>query len=148
MARSKRKGPKANVSIRPSKEPRIAAAPPSFRGGIISWRFNAVDKNGPFSWTNLSDGDEFMEVVDKLASLETMSEIEQGRRGCHFIEVTKLSSEARGRLTEIKLDDIDELYSIRLTGRGRVFCIHRKEYMRVLWFDPDHGVCISSKKHT
>lgn len=148
MARSKQKGPTAKVSPLDKKQPRIAGQPPSFRGGIISWRFNAADKNGPFSWVNLSNGDEFKTVVGKLSDIETMSEPDQQQRGCHFISIDALSQEAKQRLAEIKLDDLDELYSIRLDGRGRVFCVHRPQYMRVLWFDPDHKVCPSILKHT
>lgn len=148
MARPKKKGPAVAVSPLDRKQPRISSPPPSFRGGVIAWRFNAADKNGPFSWAGLSDGPEFMSVLGVLADLETMSEANQQQRGCHFIAIDKLSKEARDRLAEIQLDDLDELYSIRLTGRGRVFCVHRPQYMRVLWFDPEHRVCPASLKHT
>ena len=143
-----KKTPKAQVSPLNNKQPRIAAPPPTFRGGVLSWRFNAVDKNGPFSWLNLADGAEFMSVINVLAGLETMEEAKQAQKGCHFIALDRLSKPAQDRLTEMALDDLDELYSIRLSGRGRVFCVHRPSYMRVLWFDPDHQVCPSVKKHT
>lgn len=114
----------------------------------MAWRFNAVDKNGPFAWSNMADGGEFMTVINKLAGLETMTEAEQGQNGCHFIEIHKLSKDAQERLREIKLDDLDEIYSVHVTGRLRVFCVHRPQYMRVLWYDPNHEVCPSIKKHT
>ncbi len=89
-----------------------------------------------------------MAVLGTLSDLETMSETDQQKRGCHFIAIEKLSKEAQQRLSQIQLDDLDELYSIRLNGRGRVFCVHRPQYMRVLWFDPEHQVCPSTLKHT
>ena len=148
MARRKNKKPSVKEIPQGGKQPKISSHPQSFRGGVMSWRFNAVDKNGPFAWTNLSDGKEFKQVIEKLSNLETMSEADQQLGGCHFISVEKLSKEAGARLTEIRLDDLDELYSIRLEARGRVFCVHRRQYMRVLWFDPDHEVCPSKPKNT
>lgn len=146
--RKKNKEPKAKVSPLERKVPRVAAPPPTFRGGILSWRFNAADKNGPFAWSNLTNGDEFMAVIQKLTDIEPMSENDQQSKGCHFIQVEKLSRPAQDRLQVLQLDDLDEIYSIRLSGRGRVFCVHRPEYMRVLWFDPNHEVCPSIKKYT
>lgn len=148
MAKVKKKKPVAVVSPLDKKQPRTSSDPPSFRGGVISWRFNAADRNGPFSWDALTDGAEFMSVIKTLSDIETMSEANQQQRGCHFIPLYKLSKEAQDRLAEIQLEDLDELYSIRLTGRGRVFCVHRPQYMRVLWFDPDHRVCPAKLKHT
>lgn len=143
------KTPKTVISPLPQKRvpaPRVAV--PSFRGKPITWRFSAVDKNGPFAWTNLHDGHHHKSVIESLASLETMTEAELGQRGCHFIETPKLSKEARDRLAEIRLDDLDEVYSIRVTGKQRVFCVHREGTLDVLWFDPEHAVCPSEKKHT
>jgi hypothetical protein len=149
MARPQgKKIPKIVAAPEAKKEPRIAALPPSFRGGVIAWRFNAVDKNGPFSWLALDDPAEHKAVIEAMADIETMREADLDARGCHFIALGKLAKAAQDRLMELRLDDLDELYSIRLNGRGRVFCVHRPQYMRVLWFDPDHQVCPSVKKHT
>ena len=143
-----KKIPKIARAPEAKKEPKIAAMPPSFRGGVIAWRFNAVDKNGPFSWLELDDPTEHKTVIETLADIETMHEAALAGRGCHFIALSKLAKKAQVRLTALDLDDLDELYSIRLNGRGRVFCVHRPQYMRVLWFDPEHKVCPSLKKNT
>ena len=47
---------------------------------------------------------------------------------------------ARDRLAEIGQDDLDELMSFRITGESRVWCIQDSAIMRVLWWDPHHGV--------
>jgi hypothetical protein len=49
---------------------------------------------------------------------------------------------------DLKLDDLDTLFSFRVTGATRVFGVVRREYLRVLWYDPDHKVCPSKLKHT
>lgn len=114
----------------------------------MAWRFNAVDKAGPFAWTNLSNAAQHKSLIEKLAEFETMTEATLGSNGCHFIAVTDLSKEAQSRLVDIQLDDLDELYSMRINGKVRVHCVHRSHYMRVLWYDPEHKVCPSAKKHT
>lgn len=142
------KTPKAAFSPLPKKQVPPQKLGPTFRGRPMSWRFNAADRNGPFAWSNLADGDAHKEVIETLASLETMTEGDLGAKGCHFIETPTLCKEARDRLAEIQLDDLDELYSIRITGRTRIFCVHREDVLSVLWYDPDHAVCPSNKKHT
>lgn len=112
----------------------------------MSWRLNAVDKEGPFAWTGLSNPSQYKTTVEKLANFETMSENELQQAGCHFIETRRLCKEARDRLIHLELDDIDEVYSLRLQGTVRIFCVYRQQYLRVLWYDPDHKVCPSQKK--
>ncbi len=69
-------------------------------------------------------------------------------QGCHNIALDKLSKSALKRLKELHLDDIDELYSIHITGKERIFCIKMNNVMKVLWWDPLHKVCPSKLKHT
>lgn len=68
--------------------------------------------------------------------------------GSHFIETSALSKPARNRLMEIQQDDVDQVYSLRVTGRRRIFGIRDGGVLRILWWDPDHDVCPAAKKHT
>lgn len=145
---NKNKTPKLARQPNPLKAPRIANDPPAFRGSIMSWRFNAVDKGGPFSWLGFKSAEEFRETVDKLAGYETMNEASLASAGCHAIPIPSLSTDARARLVELELDDLDELFSFRITGPKRVFGVVRPKYVRLLWFDPLHQVCPSPPKHT
>lgn len=140
--------PRTAYTPETSKTPRTQQQPPNFRGGLIAWRFNAVDKAGPFAWTELNDPVAHKSVIEKFADFETMDEASLGANGCHFIDVTDLSKAAQDRLVAIKLDDLDQLYSMRISGKVRVHCVHRPRYMRVLWYDPEHNVCPSQKKNT
>lgn len=87
-------------------------------------------------------------VMGSLKSYETMtwSEIE-GRRN-HFIKLSDCVKEARDRLQELQHDDVDELFSLRITGAERVFGIREMSVLSILWWDPGHQVCPSPKKHT
>lgn len=142
----KSKQPKFSIAPHPEKSPRVASPPPIFQGGILAWRFNAVDKGGAFAWTNLSDAKTYKAVVEKLVGYETMSDTDLIGAGCHSIDLENLCPEAQQRLIDIKLDDLDSLFSFRLMQKVRVFGVVRREYLRILWYDPEHEVCPSKKK--
>lgn len=147
MRKGKGKGKKVvpqNATKRgSSKEVRLISRQPDRKP---SWRFSTVDRQGPFSWPK--EADKQMKIIDKLHSFDGMewSEIEGSSH--HSIAIESLSKEAKERLATIKLDDIDELFSFRLGGKGRIFCIRDNNVAKLLWDDPNHKVCLSTKKHT
>jgi hypothetical protein len=87
--------------------------------------------------------------MGKLKSFESMTwqEIE-GPSGSHFIEVSQCAKDARDRLRALQYDDIDMLFSLRISGRARVFGIRERRILRILWWDPEHQICPSAKRHT
>lgn len=143
---SQRKQPKASSYPKPSKQPKSIEAP-HINGAPLSWRFGAVDHGGPFSWNKLPD-DDYRKVMEKLHKFESMDMSAINNSGSHSIEIDKISKEGKDRLIEIQQDDIDELMSFRIMGKPRVFCIPHGSVMRVLWWDPEHRVCLSEKKNT
>jgi len=140
--------PKIATEPKPTKTAKIGSPAPVFQGGVMAWRFAGIDKNGPYAWTNLVDPIAHKEIIDKFSDFENMNEAALKQAGCHFIPIEKLCKDAQKRLVDIKLDDLDSLFSLRLSGETRVFCVHRPKYMRVLWYDPKHKVCPSKKKNT
>jgi hypothetical protein len=129
------------------QKPKTPRAHP-FRGGSLAWRFSSADRGGPFAWSEIEGRAEIAEVIKKLSFFETMTESEIRDQGSHTIEIDRLSKPARHRLEQIKLDDLDEVMSFRLMGTQRVFCRIDANIMHVLWWDPNHLVCPSIKKHT
>ena len=55
---------------------------------------------------------------------------------------------AKGRLSELQRDDIEELYSWHISSKGRLWCAEYDGMMCVLWWDPEHEVYPVPKKHT
>jgi hypothetical protein len=154
-----RRGPAAPYAERGAgKTPRSAAvwgsekrprgAEPSAGGAAPLWAFRVVDLGGPWCWSAL-DGSGLRVVLQRLKEMETMtwSSIESGT-GSHFVDVGSLSKPARDRLAIIQQDDTDALFSLRITGRRRVWGIRASAVLKVLWWDPLHEVCPSPKKHT
>ena len=111
-----------------------------------SWQFSTVDRNGPFAWPEGQN--EEKEILGTLRQIDGMawSEVEGGNH--HSISIADLSKEAQQRLRDISQDDVDELFSFRITGKKRVFSIRHNNIAKLLWWDPRHQVCPSKKKHT
>jgi hypothetical protein len=122
---------------------------PDYSGTLPLWAFRIVDLGGPWCWTNM-DGSVLGEVLERLKQFESMTwlEIERGT-GSHFVEDhSKLCKQARDRLVEIEQDDTETLFSLRLAGRRRIWGIRDRGVLRFLWWDPEHEVYPSEKKHT
>lgn len=106
-----------------------------------------MDFEGPFGCHVLT-GQDAREIQRKLGAFEGMTWSDIERAGSHNVAIDKLSKPARDRLTEIKQDDLDELFSLRLSGKERIWGIRDRSVLRLLWWDPEHAVCPSTKKHT
>ena len=72
----------------------------------------------------------------------------EGKTKNHPIAKKALIKEAQDRLKELKQDDVDEVYSLRLEGKLRIFGIREDNCLKIIWVDTNHEVCESHKKHT
>jgi hypothetical protein len=135
-----------------AKEPEAQKKPKfedkKVKGAPLSWRFSHHDREGPFQWSKVFENGDLQEVMIRLASVEGLAEHELAQDGSHPIELHKLCKEAQDRLTHLRHDDLDTVFSLRISGPKRLYCIHHGNIMRVLWYDPDHQICPSPKKHT
>jgi hypothetical protein len=104
----------------------------------------------PFGWHELTK-EKLSEIRTKLAGFEnsTWNDILVGsNKQNHRILVEKLDKEAKDRLIQLHLDDIDDVISLHLTGTERVVGIQHDVALTLLWWDPHHQVCPSYLKHT
>lgn len=103
-----------------------------------------------YGWNTITSA-KFAEVREKLGSFESKSWPEaraENPKGQHPVPLEDLIPEAQKRLEELKLDDLDELVRIRLSGKERVWCAQFGNVLYLLWWDPEHNICPSSLKHT
>lgn len=112
------------------------------------WRVRRMDITGPWCFLARNSIDSIAMLQKRLSELETMSWQEIDKTHSHFVGVDGCSKEAQDRLKELRLDDLDQLYSLRVTGKFRVFGIREEHVFDLLWCDPDHEVYPSHKKHT
>ncbi len=120
---------------------------PNITDGKPCWRFSNTDRDGDFAWPKGEP--EEGTIVTKLHDFDSMKwkDIEGSRH--HFLTPSSLSSSAVKRLVEIEKDDqIDHLFSFALGGVQRIICIRQNDIAMLLWYDPCHAVCPSSRKHT
>jgi len=128
------------------KLPRALPADPRARTPL--WAFRVADLGGPWCWTRM-DGAGQREVVERLARFETMTWREiDGPTGSHAVEVERLAKPARDRLMAIQQDDVEQPFSLRITGERRVWGILDEHVLKILWWDPHHQVCPAPRKHT
>ena len=124
----------------------------------IAWAFSAVDKEGDWGWRSQAARVWWKEILPKLQGFESMTwikimQVSGGKakgRGTnnHFISVEDLTRKAQNRLVEINQGDVDQLFSLRLGGTKRIYGIRDRRVLKLLWYDPNHEVCPSSKFRT
>jgi hypothetical protein len=113
------------------------------------WQFKNIDmEHKIWGWKNLKE--HLAEVLSKLQGYETMQwkEIKSNTKHDHSVEIDKLDVEAKKRLEELKIDDVGQLYRLRLSGTKRVWGILDGYIFKILWWDPEHTVCPSQKRNT
>jgi hypothetical protein len=107
-----------------------------------------LDLGGPFGWERAS-AEQLRELLGThIRSIETTTWADHGRRGSHSIFVEDCCKAAQQRLADIQQDDTDEVYSLRFGGQKRIIGIRDNDTLKVLWWDPEHQVCPSQKRHT
>jgi hypothetical protein len=78
--------------------------------------------------------------IDAMASVDT---VVWRCRLCdhHSTATTRPTAHSEG-------DDEDQISRLRVTGRGRLYGFRRDERFYALWWDPEHAIYPSPKKHT
>ncbi len=126
--------------------------PATCKNHFISWQFRTMDLEPYWSRKIISEDIEYYKkILDKLKSfecskwneLETQSFGSKGKSKHHSVDISNIIKEAQKRLIELHLDDIDQLFSLRLDGKSRIWGIRESGYLKILWFDPDHEICPS-----
>lgn len=137
----------AEISITSERKPKINEDPNSYFDRTPSWSFSKCDLD--YQKWSLKQSDIFNEIIPKLISFEQRrwKEIISDKKHNHWIECISLSKEAQDRLNELRLY-YDSLFSLRLSGKIRLFGYIENGVFYIIWYDPEHEICPSQKKHT
>lgn len=114
-----------------------------------TWKFQRADKKHE-RWSMKNCPDFCADILDKLVDYEgqTWSEITiDAKKQNHHISVSYIIKEAQKRLGELKIIE-DELFSLRLNGTCRLYGILTDGVFHIIWYDCNHEICPSNKKHT
>jgi len=115
------------------------------------WQFSILDFSYPrWGWKNFKGESLCRDVLRKLADYESMTwqEIFNDKKRNHPVLIKSLPSQVQKCISELKLDDIDQLHRLRLNGQERVWGILEGYIFKIIWWDPKHTVCPSPKKNT
>jgi hypothetical protein len=114
----------------------------------------AADVIGSWSWGHLRKWDK--KVWDEVIfphmtdyKTKSWSEIEgemSGRSRRNKAYATKaICPGAKRRLTDIELEDLDEIFRFRIGNLPRLYGFRVAEVFFILWWDPIHKICPSTK---
>lgn len=116
----------------------------------LVWRFADLDDSGEWCLSSI-ERDHLRGLLAKLKSFESMTVGEVFAPGAEHgkrYDIAKLPDRATRRLVEIGRDDETELVRLRCGARPRLYGILREHVFYVLWWDPEHEVYPSPKRHT
>ena len=135
---------------RNSKSVRQRELPLELPDGRISWHFRLLDEtHDSWGWKGLGRERWWNDVFPKLKNFETMTweEIQRASGGrsagnnSHFVPILELDKRAQDRLCELMRDDLDQLFSLRLSGTQRVWGVRKGTVLQIIWIDLHHEVC-------
>jgi hypothetical protein len=118
----------------------------SFYGLFPSWRVGRMEMVDPFGWHRV-DGQILRYVRERLAQFETMTWAEilvRSKKQNHSIKVSDICSAAQKRLDTLRLL-LEDVVSLRLSARERVYGYLENGVLILLWWDPLHEICPSLK---
>lgn len=130
-----------------ARQARADGDPRGYLQKTPAWRFGQLQFDGCWSWSAV-EPTYWRQLHEKLRSVESMTWTDIERSGSHQVELARLHVELRNRLRALRLDDLDGLFSLRLSGTERVWGIRDQGVLRVLFWDPDHEICPSKLKYT
>jgi hypothetical protein len=145
----KDKKPHLNRQPEESKGPRIDNDPEEYYSVRPSWRLNKLELCDPFGWHQV-DRDTLENVRTKLIAFESMTWREillDTKKRNHSVKTKDLCKGAQERLEALRLDDVDRVLSLHLTGKERVWGLFSQGVLSLLWWDPNHEICPSTRNH-
>ena len=69
---------------------------------------------------------------------------DRGKTKNNSVDIDGLTPAAKARLNQIKIDDIEEVFSMRFNNLFRVIGIRDGAVLYILWIDSYHKVCKTS----
>lgn len=140
--------------------PKVAVAPDKRTGNPASllpggsnsherlcWRFEHVDHDGPWGF----DDTAMAEILVKMRDCERMTLRELRNTSDLFVEYDVpggLCKTALDRLAVLGWDDMTAIQRLRFMGKQRLYGFLDGNIFHVLWWDPEHQVYPSQKRHT
>lgn len=141
-----------------ARKPRVAASA-STGGDNPLFCFEHADRATQREWVFKPSATHAPDVISKLCDFAALTwrDIERqmtgGRkrhRKHHDMPIDKLCSDAQADIKRRRLDEDfgDTIFRFRLSGEKRLWGFRQGRVFHVVWWDPEHKVCPSEKRHT
>ena len=144
--RSNKKRPKSSVRVYGGRHARVSETVNVSQQTVL-WSMASFDHEA--EWWDASHVEETFRFVGKRMKMYermTWGQIESNQKRDHPVKCGKLDPKAQKRLTQLRQDDVDELWRFRFNGLPRIWGIREGRLFKVLWWDPLHKVCPSDSK--
>ncbi|MCW4458205.1 hypothetical protein [Microbacterium sp. MPKO10] len=116
----------------------------------LVWRFSDVDRDGEWDPAAVSPK-QMADLLAKMANYESMKLREifasGSQHGKKYV-VDEMPPKVKKRLVDIERDDETELVRLRCGSKPRLYGFLREHIFHILWWDAEHKVYPSKKKHT
>jgi hypothetical protein len=155
--RSRRKNPtidyRIEQQVKPQKTPKIQYTDAVNYDNLPPvWSFKRVEKEQMWMFkpedfmSYLGDTLNPKCILSKLAAFENMTwrQIKEqtyggkGKSSNHFVEVANLNKRAQLRLGQLQLTE--NIFSLRLGGKVRIYGVLQSQVLEILWYDPEHEI--------
>jgi hypothetical protein len=142
------KQPKTAQQIAGKKAPVIAEPVPLYNEEKAAWRISRIQLIAPYGFREL-DVEGISRVKERLGALERNSWKDIFIRDKHYnhqIEVDELKCAIAKKWMEDNLPDQHSLWTIRVTGKERIWGILAEGAYQIVFWDPEHLIWEVPKK--
>ena len=136
--------PRANFA--PKRTIKYGGKPESTETETITWQFHRLDMEHKLWGWNKLNADDLNEILSALKSFEglTWAKLKEQAGGKkngtnhHSIYMDDFSKEAKTRISDLHLEEYDELFSLRIKNTTRLYGIRDGRALKLVWHDPHH----------
>jgi len=136
-----------SIKVKPpiSKTPKLGKIPRE--DGSIIFSFLKFDGQSKWCLAEKAHTHDFWEIGEKLKSFEQMQwkHLAADQENHHSVPFYKISNDAQKVAGDLKIDDYEEIWSLRLTGTQRLWGVRDEQYFIAIWWDPDHQIYPTKK---
>ena len=114
------------------------------------WRLQRLQMIGPYGWHQLN-AEQLAYIREKLIEFEAKdwNQIFVAERDHnHRVDVAAFDCPAAREWMRRNMPDQDVLWTLRLMGKQRIWGIFRDGVFHLMFWDPEHQIKLSLKKHT
>jgi hypothetical protein len=147
MSPSMRREPVAGAEVSRKKRPISTPARDDGDANLV-FGLQLLDHDGPYAWAGISSEHTKL-IAEACRGWESMRPEEVFAAGGNKpIPFERLCPTAQARLRQIDLEEYDGLWELRVSAKRRIWGIRKRHVFYIVWWDPEHEVCPSSRRHT